>query len=219
MAGLFKAMLVVEVMPLPLSPTVSGLLLALLLTVRVPVLVAAVGVNLTVTVQEPLTAMLVQLLVWLKAPVTATPETVAAVVPELVTVTVWVAGEEPTRVAGKDRLAGEALSTGPGAVPVPDRLTVLVTPPALIVRLPVALPVAVGENVTLTVHEPFAAIDDPQLLVWAKAPLVAMDETDAAALVGLATVTVCAALVVPVTCGPKVSAVGLAFTPVTGYGG
>ena len=37
--------------------------------------------------------MLVQLLVWLKSPVTATPETVAAVVPELVTVTVWVAGE------------------------------------------------------------------------------------------------------------------------------
>src|SRR5258705_424352 len=110
-------MLVVEVMPLPLSPTVSGLLLALLLTVRVPELVTAVGVNLTVTVQEPLTARLVQ------------------------------------------------------------------------------------------------------VLVWAKAPLVAMDETEAAALVGLVTVTVCAALVVPVTCGLKVSAVGLALTPVTGYGG
>src|ERR1700744_153703 len=99
-------MLVVEVMPLPLSPTVSGLLLALLFTVRVPVFVAAVGVNLTVTVQVPLTAIEVQLLVWLKAPVTATLETVAAVVPELVTVTVWVAGEEPTRVAGEDRLGG-----------------------------------------------------------------------------------------------------------------
>ena len=46
---------------------------------------------------------------------------------------------------GKERLAGEALSTGPGAVPVPDRLTVLVTPPALMVTLPVAAPAAVGE--------------------------------------------------------------------------
>ena len=103
------------------------------------------GVNLTVTVQVPLTASVVQLLVWLKAPVIATLETVAAVVPVLVTVTVCVAGEDPTRVAGKERLAGEALSTGPGAVPVPDRLTVLVTPPALMVTLPVAAPAAVGE--------------------------------------------------------------------------
>jgi hypothetical protein len=96
---------------------------------------------------------------------------------------------------------------------------VLVTPPALTVRLPVLVPVAVGENVTLTVQEPFAAIDEPQLLDWAKAPLVVMDETGAAALVGLETVTLCAALVVPVTCGLKFSAVGLALTPVTGYGG
>ena len=87
--------------------------------------------------------------------------------PELVTVTVCVAAEEPTRVPGKDRLAGLALSTGPGAVPVPVRLTVLVTPPALIVRLPVRVPAAVGENVTLTVHEPPPAIDEPQVLAWA----------------------------------------------------
>src|SRR6202000_358697 len=99
------------------------------------------------------------------------------------------------------------------------RLTVLLTPPALRLRLPVALPAAVGENVTLTVHVPFAAIDDPQVLVSANGPLAVMDETGAAGLVGLATVTVCAALVVPVACGLKVSAVGLALTPVTGYGG
>ena len=166
--------------------------------------------NVTVTVQEPPTAMLAQLLVWLKSPVAATPETVAAVVPELVTVTVCVAAVEPTTVPAKDRLAGVAFSTGPGAVPVPDRLTVLVTPPALTVRVPVRAPVAVGANVTLTVHEPFAAIDEPQVLVWAKSPVAAMDETAAAEPVGLATVTVCAALVVPVATEPKVSAVGLA---------
>src|SRR3984957_12561143 len=212
-------MLVVEVMPAPDSPTVSGLLLALLFTVRVPEFVAAVGVNLTVTVQVPLTASVVQLLVWLKAPVTATLETVAAVVPVLVTVTVCVGGEDPTRVAGKERLAGEALSTGPGAVPVPDRLTVLVTPPALMGTLPVLAPAAIGEYVTLTVQELFAAIDEPQLLVSAKGPLAVMDETGEAALVGLAAVTVWAALVLPTTVGLNVSAVGLALTPVTGYGG
>jgi hypothetical protein len=216
-AGWPAAMLVVLPMPEPLSATVAGLLLALLVTVRVPVRdPAAVGVNLTVTVQDPPTATLAQLLVWLKSPVTATPETVAALVPELVTVTVWVAALDPTTVPAKDRLPGAAFSTGPGAMPVPDRLTVLVTPPALTVRVPVRVPVAVGEKETLTVHEPFAAIDEPQLLVCEKSPLVAMDETDAAALVGLATVTVCAAVVVPVAAEPKLSALGVVFTPVTG---
>jgi hypothetical protein len=92
----------------------------------------------------------------------------------------------------------------------------LVTPPALTVRVPVRLPVAVGANVTLTVHEPFAAMDEPQVLVWLKSPLAEMDETDAAELVGLETVAVCAALVVPVTTGPKLSAPGLAVTPLAG---
>src|SRR5882724_8499620 len=160
-------MFVELLIPDPVSPTVSELLLALLVTVSVPVRVPpVVGVNLTDTVQEPPTATLVQLFVWLKSPVTETPETVAAAVPELLTVTVWALVVEPTIVPAKERLAGAAFSTGPGGVPVPDRLTVLVTPPALIVRLPVRAPVAVGENFTLTVHELFAAIDDPQVLVW-----------------------------------------------------
>src|SRR5712664_774647 len=206
-------------MPEPVSATVAGLLLALLVTVRVAVRdPAAVGVNVTVTAQDPPTAMLVQLLVWLKSPVTATPDTVAAAVPELVTVTVCVEALDPTTVPAKDRLPGAAFSTGPGAMPVPDKLTVLVTPPALTVRVPVRVPVAVGENLTLTVQEPFAAIDEPQVLVCEKSPLATMDETDAAALVGLATVTVCAAVVVPVAAEPKLSALGVVFTPVTGYG-
>jgi hypothetical protein len=218
--GWLSAMLVVLLMPFPVRLTVVGLLLALLVTVSVPVRVPpAVGVNETVTVQEPLTAMLPQLLVWLKSPVTETPETVAAVVPELVIVTVCVAEVEPTTVPAKDNPAGEALSTGPGAVPEPERLTVSVTPPALIVRLPVWVPAAVGVNVTLTVHEPFAAIDEPQVLVCAKSPLAEIDETEAAELVGLETVTVCAALVVPSACEPKFSALGAAVTVEAGYGG
>jgi hypothetical protein len=91
-----------------------------------------------------------------------------------------------------------------------------VTPPALTVRLPVRAPAAVGENVTLTVHEPFAAIDEPHVLVSAKSPLAEMDETEAAALVGLETVTVCAAVVVPVAAEPKLSALGAAVTPEAG---
>ena len=192
----------------------AGLLLALLVTVSVPVRVPdAVGLNVTFTVQELPAATLEQLLVWLKSPVTVTPETLAALVPELVTVTAWAAELEPTSVPAKDRLAGAASSTGPGAVPVPVRLTVLVTPPALTVRVPVRVPVAVGANFTLTVHEPFAAIDEPQVLVWLKSPVAAMDETAAAEPVGLETVTVWAALVVPVTTEPKLSALGLAVTP------
>src|SRR5258708_1789989 len=157
-------MLVLLPMPLPLRATVVGLLLALLVTVTVPERAPdAVGLNETLTVQEPPTAMLAQLLVWLKSPVTVTPETVAEVVPVLVTVTVRAAAVEPTTVPAKDRLAGAAFSTGPGAVPVPVRLTVLVTPPALTVRGPVRVPAAVGENGTLTAHQPFAAIDAPQV--------------------------------------------------------
>jgi threonine dehydrogenase-like Zn-dependent dehydrogenase len=77
---------------------VTGLLLALLATVRVPARVPdAVGVNATLTVHELPTATVEQVLVWLKSPVTATFETAAAVVPELVTVTVW-AGVYPGNV-------------------------------------------------------------------------------------------------------------------------
>lgn len=166
-AGRPAATLVVLSMPLPVRATTVGLLLALLVTVRFPLRdPPVVGLKPTVTVQEAPTARVEQLLVWLKSPVVATPETVAEAVPEFVTVTVCAVADEPTTVAGKDRLAGSVFSTGPGAVPVPERLTVLVVPPALTVRDPLRPPVAVGANFTLTVHEPFAAMDEPHVLVW-----------------------------------------------------
>ena len=101
-------------------------------------------------------------------------------------------------------------------MPVPDSATVSVTPPAVTVRVPVRAPVAVGLKVTLTVQEPLAAIDDPQVLVCAKSPEAAIEETAAAEPVGLETVTVCAALVVPVATEPKFSAPGLAVTLLAG---
>src|ERR1700691_3191065 len=157
--------------------------------------------------------MVEQLLVSLNGPLAETADTVAEVVPVLVTVTDCAEVVEPSRVPGKDSPPGVTLSTGPGAVPVPESAAVSVTPPALTVRLPVWAPAVVGENVTLTVHEPFAAIDEPQLLVSAKPLLAEIDETEAAELVGLETVTACAALVVPVACEPKFSAVGATVTP------
>ena len=67
-AGWPAARLVVLSSPVPLSATVVGLLLALLVTVSVPVRApAAMGLNDTVTAQEPPTAMAPQLLVWLKS--------------------------------------------------------------------------------------------------------------------------------------------------------
>ncbi len=165
--------------------------------------------------QDALTATVEQLLVSLNGPLAETPDTVAAVVPVLVTVTDSAEVVEPTRVLGKDSPPGATVSIGPGNVPVPDRATVvgLFAALSVTVRLPVSAPATVGEYVTLAVHEPFAAIDDPQVLVSAKSPVAAIDETVTAALVGLETVTVCAEVVVPVKAEPKVSELGSAVKP------
>src|SRR2546421_503885 len=109
-------MLVSVPMPLPDRGIASGLLLALPVRVTAPVRVPdAAGVNFTVTVQEAPTARVEQVFVWLKSPLAETAETVADVVPVLVTVTAWVADGVPTMVPGKDRLAGVGLRTGPVA--------------------------------------------------------------------------------------------------------
>ena len=113
-------------MPVPDSATVSGLPGALHGTDRVPLAAPlAVGANLTLTVQVPPAAMEVpQVLVWLNAPVTDTPETVAAVVFGLETVTVCAALVEPTVVLANDRLVGDAVSgelVPPPPVPLPGK--------------------------------------------------------------------------------------------------
>src|SRR3954469_14042543 len=119
-------MLVGAPTPLPVSGMLVGLLLALLVRVTAPVRVPElVGVNFTVTEQDAPTVRVAQVLVWLKRPLAGpaeegvTAETVAAVVPLLVTVTVWVAADWPTMVPAKVRLAGLAERIGPGATPVP----------------------------------------------------------------------------------------------------
>ncbi len=84
-------------------------------------------------------------------------------------------------------------------VPVPVSATVVGLFEALLamVSVPVRVPATVGVNVTLTVQEALAAMDDPQVLVCEKSPVAVTPETDAAALPVLVTVTVCALLVVP----------------------
>src|SRR4051794_27539506 len=216
-------MLVVLPMPLPVSAIAVGLLLALLVRVTLPVRVPDdVGLKVTVTVQEASTARDEQLLVCAKSPLAVTAETVALVVPVLLTVTVCAALVEPTMAPPKDRLDGAADRIGPGATPEPESGIVLVMPDAVTVRLPVRAPVAVGVNLTLTVHEPPAAIEPPHVLVCAKSPVMATPVTGAAAVPELVIVTVWAALVDPVATAPKPSVVGLIeiSEPLSGrYGG
>src|SRR4051794_3342819 len=100
-----------------------------------------------------------------------TPETFAAVVPVLATVTVWVALVAPTTVLRNDSEPGLAPRMGPGASPVPDSGTALADPLAVTDRVPVRLPAAVGANFTETVHEAPAASDVPHVLVWLKSPV------------------------------------------------
>src|SRR3984957_2201987 len=118
---MLSARSVVELVPVPDSATVSGLPGALEATDRVPLAAPlAVGANLTLTVHDPPAAMEApQVLVWLKAPVTDTPETLAAVVPGLDTVTVCAALVEPTASLPNDRLDGDAVRALPGLVDPP----------------------------------------------------------------------------------------------------
>ena len=90
-------------------------------------------------------------------------------------------------------------------VPVPDSATVSGLPGALLATdsVPLAAPLAVGAKVTRTVHDPPAAMEVPQVLVWANGPLTLTEETEAEPLPGFDTVTVCATLVDPTATLPN----------------
>ena len=82
----------------------------------------------------------------------------------------------PTVTVPKLRLLDDSVT---GALPVPERLTVcgLFDAASVKVSVPVAAPVAVGENVTPTAQWPPAATLDPQVLLEiAKPALVRMLE-------------------------------------------
>jgi hypothetical protein len=93
---------------------------------------------------------------------------------------------------------------------VPVRLTVcgLAAVLSVTLKLPVRVPDAVGENVTLMTQFPPTAREPPQLLVSAKSPLVEIVVIAKAAEPVFVSVTVCAALVVPTFWLAKVSETG-----------
>jgi hypothetical protein len=106
------------------------------------------------------------------APVRAILEMLNAMLPVLSKVT---ASDELVISAGsfpKARLEGETVAVVPVLVPVPERLTLCGLPVALSVRVTAALrvPLAVGLKVTLIEQLAPAAIELPQVLVWAKSP-------------------------------------------------
>ena len=193
--------------PVPDSATVSGLPGALLLTDRVPVAApAAVGANVTPTVQEaPAASDVPQLFDSPNGPVTPIEDIDAALLPGLDTVTVCAELVDPTATLPNDTLVGDAVSAVAPLTPVPVSAAVSGLLGALDAtdRVPLAAPLAVGANFTLTVQEPPAAMELPQVLVWLNGPLALTDDTDAATVPEFDTVTVCAELVEPTASLPN----------------
>src|SRR5260221_6529155 len=118
-AGWFSARFVFAVTPVPDSETVAGLPGALLAMLSVPVREpVAVGVKVTLTVQDaPAARVVPQLLVCAKSPVAENEETDAAVPPVLLTVTACEPLVEPTVWLPKDTLDGFAETDGPEVPP------------------------------------------------------------------------------------------------------
>jgi antitoxin (DNA-binding transcriptional repressor) of toxin-antitoxin stability system len=182
---------------------------------------AAVGVNVTLTVQlAPVARLVPQLFVCAKSPLAAIELIDAAAVPVFCTVTDWLGLVWPATVVPNARLDGDAESDGPGAVPVPVRPALTGPFGSLVetVSVPLRDPLAFGEKVTLTVQLAPAARLVPQLFVCAKSPVTETEETVTLLVPSLLTVTARAVLVLPTVCAPKSIAVGVVEIP-TGGGG
>ena len=84
-------------------------------------------------------------------------------------------------------------------VPVPDRATLcaLVRAESFIVTVPLSVPLAVGEKLTLMVQSFPVVSSLGQLLVSKKSPLILMLVILSGVAPGLLSVTTCEALVVP----------------------
>jgi hypothetical protein len=157
--------------PVPVSETLSGLSLALSVTVSDAVTVPGdEGVNVTLMAQlAPAARAVPQLFVCEKLPtVVAMLEMVSAALPVLLRVTCWAELAVPTFWFPKLRLGCEKLTMGPKPVPVSETLCGL--PLALSVTVSDALTVTgdEGVNVTLIVQPVPAARVVPQLFVCEK---------------------------------------------------
>ena len=145
----------------------------------------------------------------------ATLVILSAALPVFESVTVWAALVVPTFWLANVNEVGERLAAAvDAATPEPVRLAVWGLPLALsvTVTLAVLVPDAVGLKVTLIAQVVPAATEPPQVLLWAKSPLLvpvtAMLLMLSAALPVLDSVIAWAALVVPTFWFANVSEVG-----------
>jgi hypothetical protein len=160
-----------HLVPLPVSGTSCGLLAALSLMVRVPVIVpTTVGLNFTEILQcFKCNTGEVQVLVSENPAVTETLETLSATVPLLIRLTVFAAAVVPTACPAQLKLAGSTLATAAGvAVGVAVAVAVLV---AVAVTVIVAVAVAVLVAVAVAV---LPAVGVSVLVPLAVAVLVAV---------------------------------------------
>ena len=197
---------VLEGAPVPLNATVCPEVPALSAkTISADSAPSRVGLNVTVTVQEALTARVApQVVVSEKeatfAPERLTPEMVMGPVPALVRVTAWVAADVATVVEAKVRLGTDRLATGVFAArPVPVSAAVCGELAALSAKLTAAesAPEAAGLKVTVTVQEALTANVVPQVLDCENeevlAPVRLTPEMDMEAAPELVSLTVCTA--------------------------
>ncbi len=160
--------------PVPDSAIACGLPEALLATETAPVRTpAAVGLNVTVTVQDPPAATdAPQELVCAKSPDAEMPLMARGPLPVLVSATVFAVEELPTSTESNARLNGESETPDVTVAPVPDSATPCGLPDALLETeiAPARAPAALGVKVTVIVHDPPAAREDPQPFDCAKSP-------------------------------------------------
>jgi hypothetical protein len=165
--------------PVPVRLTLSGLLAALVVNVKLAVLAPVeVGEKTTLIEHEDAAAkvpaqVLPLVLNWFRfTPVSAMLVIVSVALPGLVSVTVWFPLEVPCVWLPKAMLVG--LRDTVAAVPVPTSGAVALTVP-ISVNVALRTPVADGVKVRLTVHEELAAIVPP----FAHVPVPALAKFEA----------------------------------------
>jgi hypothetical protein len=149
-----------------------------------------------------------QVFVSAKSPEAAIDATFIATLPVFVSVIVWAELVEPTACAGKVRLAGVKVATGVGETPVPVSETICGDPLALsaMVIWPCRLPAVVGVKVTEIAQFAPAASVELHSLCAAKSPEAVIPMMLKGAWPEFVSVSVCAALVVPMVCAANWSA-------------
>ena len=187
-------------MPVPLKLTLCGLLVALLVMVIAPVRVpASVGVKVTLMLHEPPTPKPApQLFVEAKSPLAVMLVKLRPALPLFVNVTSCAVLLVPTFYPVKPSDVGLSATSGT-PIPMPLRVIVfgLLAASLVITTLPVRMPTAVGEKVTLIVQFAACASVEPQVVVWAKSPFATMPAMLSTAPPGFVKVIGWTALVVP----------------------